>query len=93
MISSKNNIDANWRIRLMEKSGSVLFINPHEKKTVLYTSDDLAIGLARGRQNAQGAVPFGILLTARAIQNMKHKQRPVAQMEMPVGQEELALAA
>lgn len=92
-ISKDSNLDANWRIRLLEESGSVLFINSYEKKTVLYTGDDLAIGLARGRHQTQGAVPFGILLTARAIQNMKQQHRPEADVARPVRQDGLALAA
>ena len=68
---NNNRANTDWNIRVMKESRSVLFLNNHEQRTVLYTENDIKESLSKARNQIQGPIPFGLLLTASAIFCMK----------------------
>lgn len=79
---NNNRANTDWRIRVMRESRSVLFLNNHEQRTVLYTENDIKESLSKARNQIQGPIPFGLLLTASAIFCMKDQCQPTASVSV-----------
>ena len=59
--------NASWRIRVMNEGNAFLFINTRDKKTFLYSKNDIQTSLDNSSQNIQGSVPLSMLLVAKTI--------------------------